>query len=66
MACTLRRLDALDVRPLEEMDFINALARCPRIYADAAERFADFGARSTGLEAARTVVEESAAPAKKK
>ncbi len=66
MTCTLRRLDALPSRPLEEMDFVNALARCERIYADAAERVGDFSARVTGLEAARTVSADAAGAAPKK
>lgn len=66
--CTLRRLDAMDVRKLEEMDFINALSRCPRVYQDYSERIMDFTARVTGLDAARVVVVEAAAAkgAKKK
>ena len=55
---SLRRLDRLDDLPLAEADFVNQLARQPRVYKEDAERFADFGARVTGLEAARSVVAE--------
>jgi hypothetical protein len=63
VTCPLRRLDVLDERPLAEVDFVNALARCPRIYADEAERIADFGARVTGLEVARAAPDPAAAAA---
>ena len=62
----LRRLDRLDDLPLAEADFINQLARQPRVYKEDAERFADFGARVTGLEAARSVVAEDPGAKKKK
>jgi len=66
LACTLRRLDALDTRPIEEMDFINTLSRCSRVYTANIEILNDFTAKITGLETARVVPEASAAPAKKK
>ncbi len=66
-ALPLRRLDRLDDLPLAEADFVSALARQPRVYREQAERLADFGARVTGLEAARSVVvEDPKAKAKKK
>jgi len=65
-ALSLRRLDRLDALPLSESDFIASLARQERIYKDRAEIFSDFGAKVSGLDAARTVDAGAADPKKKK
>ena len=65
-ALSLRRLDRLDVLPLSESDFIASLARQERVYKDRSEILADFGAKATGLEAARIIEAGSADPKAKK
>ena len=65
-ALSLRRLDRLDDEALTEVEFVNALARCPRMYRDEADKYADFGALVSGLASARVVLEEAAGAKKKK
>jgi hypothetical protein len=61
---TARRAARAAQRPLTEEEFLGALARCPRVYADENERFHDFTDKWTGL-AERRKKDDGAAPAKK-
>lgn len=63
-----RRLERISVRPILESEFLGALGRCPRVYADENERFREFSDRVSGYAERRTVpeVEDPKAKAKKK
>lgn len=50
-----RRLERISVRPILESEFLGALGRCPRVYADENERFREFSDKSSGYEERRTV-----------
>jgi IQ and AAA domain-containing protein len=50
---TERRMERMSKRRLTEAEFAATLSRCPRVYADVHEQFADFTDRITGYQAAR-------------